>query len=142
MTERTVFKKALKLMGNHFEISAVSDNETWANERIDAGIREIQRIEKLLTTFSEESETSLINRYAGMAPVNVSRETFELIERSLRISRVTQGSFDISYGSIDKRLWNFDTNMKALPDKETAKKWFVSSITGILFLMMKTAQCF
>lgn len=122
MTERTVFKKALKLMGNHFEISAVSDNETWANERIDAGIREIQRIEKLLTTFSEESETSLINRYAGMAPVNVSRETFELIERSLRISRVTQGSFDISYGSIDKRLWNFDTNMKALPDKETAKK--------------------
>jgi len=122
MTERTVFKKALKLMGNHFEISAVSDNETWANERIDAGIREIQRIEKLLTTFNEESETSLVNRYAGMAPVTVSRETFDLIERSLRISRVTQGSFDISYGSIDKRLWNFDTNMKALPDKETAKK--------------------
>ena len=122
MTERTVFKKALKLMGNHFEISAVSDNETWANERIDAGIREIQRIEKLLTTFNEESETSLVNRYAGMAPVTVSRETFDLIERSLRISRVTQGSFDISYGSIDKRLWNFDTNMKVLPDKETAKK--------------------
>ena len=122
MTERTVFKKALKLMGNHFEISAVSDNEITANQSIDAGIHEIQRIEKLLTTFNEESETSLINRYAGMAPVAVSRETFELIERSIRISRVTQGSFDISYGSIDKRLWNFDTNMKALPDKETAKK--------------------
>ncbi len=122
MTERTVFKKALKLMGNHFEISAVSDNEITANQSIDAGIYEIQRIEKLLTTFNEESETSLINRYAGMAPVAVSRETFELIERSIRISRVTQGSFDISYGSIDKRLWNFDTNMKALPDKETAKK--------------------
>ena len=122
MIEQTVFKKGLKLMGNHFEISAVSDDESWANERIDAGIHEIQRIEKLLTTFNEESETSLINRYAGMAPVTISRETFELIERSLRISRLTQGSFDISYGSIDKRLWNFDTNMKALPDKETAKK--------------------
>src|SRR5664279_249138 len=122
MTERSVFKKGLKLMGNHFEISAVSDNEAWANERIDAGVQEIQRIEELLTTFDEESETSLINRYAGMSPVKVSRETFELIERSLRISRLTQGSFDISYGSIDKRLWNFDTNMKAFPDKETAKK--------------------
>jgi len=122
MIEQTVFKKGLKLMGNHFEISAVSDNEAWANECIDAGIHEIQRIEKLLTTFNEDSETSLINRYAGMAPVTVSRETFELIERSLRISKLTQGSFDISYGSIDKRLWNFDTNMKALPDKETAKK--------------------
>ena len=122
MTEKAVFKKSLKLMGNHFEISAVSDNEVWANKSIDAGIFEIQRIEKLLTTFNEESETSLINRYAGMTPVTVSRETFDLIERSLRISRLTQGSFDISYGSIDKRLWNFDTNMKALPDNETAKK--------------------
>ena len=122
MIEQNVFKKGLKLMGNHFEISAVSDNKAWANECIDAGIHEIQRIEKLLTTFNEDSETSFINRYAGMAPVTVSRETFELIERSLRISKLTQGSFDISYGSIDKRLWNFDTNMKALPDKETAKK--------------------
>ncbi len=109
-------------MGNHFEISAVSDNEDRAGEFIDAGIKEIQRIEKLLTTFNEESETSLINKYAGLSPVSVSRETFDIIERSIRISRVTQGSFDITYGSIDKRLWNFDVNMTALPDKETARK--------------------
>ena len=122
MSEQTVFKKGLKLMGNHFEISVVANNEAWAMERIDAGVQEIQRIEQLLTTFNENSETSLVNRYAGASPVNVSQETFSIIERSLRISRITQGSFDISYGSIDKRLWNFDTNMKALPDKETAKR--------------------
>lgn len=122
MNVPAVFKKALKLMGNHFEISAVSDNEGVAGEFIDAGIKEIQRIEKLLTTFHEESETSLINKYAGLSPVSVSRETFDIIERSIRISRVTQGSFDITYGSIDKRLWNFDVNMKELPDKETARK--------------------
>jgi thiamine biosynthesis lipoprotein len=122
MSEQIVFKKGLKLMGNHFEISVVANNEAWAFERIDAGVQEIQRIEKLLTTFNENSETSLINRYAGASPVTVSRETFSIIERSIRISRITQGSFDISYGSIDKRLWNFDTNMKALPDKETAKR--------------------
>lgn len=109
-------------MGNHFELSAVSDDETQAVEFINTGIKEIQRIEKLLTTFNEESETSLINKYAGLSPVSVSRETFDLIERSIRISRVTQGSFDITYGSIDKRLWNFDVNMTALPDKETAKQ--------------------
>lgn len=109
-------------MGNHFEISAVADNEKRAFEYIDAGIHEIQRIEKLLTTFNETSETSLINLNAGIAPVTVSTETFSIIERSIRISRLTQGAFDISYGSIDKRLWNFDTQMKALPDKETAKR--------------------
>jgi thiamine biosynthesis lipoprotein len=122
MIEEVVFKKALKLMGNNFEISAVGFDEKKANEQIDAGIYEIQRIEKLLTTFNENSETSLINRNAGIEPVKVSQETYSIIERSLRISRLTQGAFDISYGSIDKRLWNFDTTMKALPDKETAKK--------------------
>ena len=52
-------------MGNHFQISAVAEEEEWAHECIDAGILEIQRIEKLLTTFSEESETALINQNAG-----------------------------------------------------------------------------
>jgi thiamine biosynthesis lipoprotein len=122
MLKKTVYKKTMKLMGNHFEISAVADNEAWAHERIDAGVREIQRIEKLLTTFSDTSETSLINRNAGIAPVPVSRETLNIIERSIRLSGITQGAFDITYGSVDKRLWNFDTTMKALPSRETAKK--------------------
>lgn len=120
--EQRVFKKACKLMGNKFELSAVSDDETWAGAVIDAGISEIQRIEKLLTTFSNDSETSLINQYAGIVPVKVSEETFNLIQRSIRISSVTQGAFDITYGSIDKRLWNFDQTMTSLPDRETAKQ--------------------
>ncbi len=122
MSATVVFKKGTKLMGNHFEISVVAEDEAWATERINGCIAEIQRIEKLLTTFNDESETSLINRNAGIAPVKVSAETFSLIERAIQISRLTQGAFDLSYGSVDKRLWNFDTEMKALPDKETAKR--------------------
>ena len=109
-------------MGNLFQLSAIGDNEDWAYECIDAGIDEIRRIEKLLTTYNEESETALINRNAGIKPVAVCEETFNIIERSIKISRVTQGAFDITYGSVDKRLWNFDSNLLALPDKITAKK--------------------
>jgi FAD:protein FMN transferase len=122
MSERTVFRREMKLMGNRFEISAVATDEHWATERIDAAVEEIRRIERLLTTYDEGSETNLINRNAGIAPVVVSPETFGLIERSIRISAVTQGAFDISYGSVDKRLWNFDQQMRELPDKELARK--------------------
>jgi FAD:protein FMN transferase len=122
MSEKTVFSKSLKLMGNRFQISAVAENEAWANERIDAAIREIQRIEKLLTTFNDCSETNLINKNAGMEQVRVSQETFDIIERSIRISCITQGAFDISYGSADKRFWNFDTTMRSLPDKKAARQ--------------------
>jgi thiamine biosynthesis lipoprotein len=119
---REVFHKSLKLMGNRFQLSAVGETEEWAADCIDAGIAEISRIEKLLTTFNEESETALINRKAGIEPVAVSREIFALIQRSVRISQATQGSFDITYGSVDKRLWNFDTNLNSLPDAATASK--------------------
>jgi len=122
MNSQAVYHKTLKLMGNRFQLSAVGDSEEWAYDCIDAGIIEIRRIEKLLTTFSEESETALINRNAGIKPVCVSRETFGIIERSIRISQITQGAFDITYGSADKRLWNFDTNLNSLPDAQTAKK--------------------
>lgn len=109
-------------MGNRFQLSVVGEDEGWANVCIDAGISEIQRIEKLLTTYNEESETAQINLQAGIQPVAVSEETFSIIERSIRISRITQGAFDITYGSVDKRLWNFDTQLSTLPDKETACK--------------------
>jgi len=122
MSDPLVFKKGCKLMGNRFELTVVAEEEDWANERIEAGIAEIQRIERLLTTFSDDSETNRVNQNAGIMPVAVSRETFSLVERSLRISALTQGAFDITYGSIDKRLWNFDQNMTALPDKATAKE--------------------
>ena len=92
-----------------------------ANQHIDAAINEIRRIEKLLTTFSEESQTNLINRNAGIKPVNVDWEIFDLIERSLRISRITDGYFDISYGGIDKSFWNFDKEMRELPNPELIK---------------------
>ena len=117
-----IFKVATLLMGNQFEISAVSDNEQNANRIINAGLDEIKRIEKLLTTFQDSSETNLINRNAGIEPVRVSEEIFNLIERSIKISSITQGAFDITYGSIDKSLWNFDTQMKSLPDKQTARE--------------------
>jgi thiamine biosynthesis lipoprotein len=122
MGDLLVFKRACKLMGNRFELSVVADNEEWADEKIEAGINEIQRIERLLTTFSDDSETNRVNRNAGIMPVKVSTETLNLIERSIRISEITQGAFDITYGAIDKRLWNFDQDMTSLPDSETAKK--------------------
>jgi FAD:protein FMN transferase len=115
-------KRTMKLMGNSFEISIAAEREDWADARIDEAVAEISRIEALLTTFKDSSQTFQINENAGIKPVKVDREVYDLIQRSLKISNLTQGAFDITYGSIDKRFWNFDTKMTTLPDAETAKK--------------------
>lgn len=109
-------------MGNNFTITVVAKNNATAQIHIDDAVKEIKRIEKLLTTFSPDSQTNLINENAGIQAVKVDREVYELIERSVAISKITQGAFDITYGSIDKSLWNFDKQMKTLPSKEAALK--------------------
>src|SRR5688572_12729854 len=121
ITVSKLHQRCLKLMGNRFELTVVSEDAAWAQARIDDGIAEVMRIEKLLTTFSESSQANKINAMAGIEPVAVDQEVYDLIERSLRISDLTQGAFDITYGSIDKRLWNFDKTMTALPDPLVAK---------------------
>lgn len=117
-----LLKQGTKLMGNHFEFSIVGPDKKWCEEKLNLAIQEIQRIERLLTTFSNDSITSLINENAGIKPVAVPEEVFALIQRCQMLSRITQGAFDISYGGIDKKFWNFDVKMTSLPDPEAAKK--------------------
>lgn len=108
-------RKALKLMGCGFEVSAVADNDSIAWRAINAGILEIQRIERLISSWDEASQTSEINRMAGVKPVKVDKELFDLIYRAKKISGLTQGAFDISFASMDK-IWVFDRAEKPLPD--------------------------
>lgn len=124
MISETAFqcKRVTKLMGNRFEFTLIVDDVIFGENAIDLAIEEIKRIEELLSTFKENSQTNQINDAAGLAPVRVDLEVLELIERSKKISTITDGAFDISYGSIDKSLWNFDVNMKALPDATVALK--------------------
>ena len=115
-------KRIEKLMGNCFEFTVIAQNEAEADKFLEAAVKETQRIEQKLTTYNQQSETILINENAGISPVKVSKETYRLIERSIKISHLTQGAFDITYGSIDKRFWNFDTKMTELPHPDEAKK--------------------
>lgn len=116
------FKKNIRLMGNQFEFTLIDENENNANETFEIAIQEIKRIETLLTTFSDTSITYKINENAGISAVSVDDEVFQLLKRCQFISKITQGAFDISYGSLDKRFWNFDLNMTSLPDPKVAKK--------------------
>jgi thiamine biosynthesis lipoprotein len=120
MAQPVAVNRILKLMGNRFEFTVIAENQQDGDLAIDAAIQEVKRIELLLTTFSHLSQTSLINENAGLLAVKVDLEVLHLIERSLRISAITDGAFDITYGSIDKRLWNFDPHMTSLPDEQTA----------------------
>lgn len=113
-----IFKETLKLMGSRFDITVVADDKPTATIYIQDAINEIKRIENLISSWDPNSQTSEINRNAGIRAVNVDRELFDLIARSLSISKITDGAFDISYASMDK-VWFFDGSMTEMPSKAT-----------------------
>ena len=122
MHSQILSNRVLKLMGNRFEFTVIAENKEIGNQAIDQAIAEVKRIEELLSTFKKSSQANEINDQAGIKPVKVDREVLQLISRANKISAITDGAFDITYGSIDKSLWNFDLKMTSLPDQETALK--------------------
>lgn len=114
------YSEHVRLMGNHFVFTACHENENLCKQAVLAGMQEVRRIESILSTYQEESYTSRVNRHAGIRPVEVPVEMIQLVKRSKKISALTKGAFDISYGGIDKDFFNFNQNMVALPDPKKA----------------------
>ncbi|PKP25375.1 MAG: thiamine biosynthesis protein ApbE [Bacteroidetes bacterium HGW-Bacteroidetes-2] len=115
------FQKTTKLMGSRFDITVVANNEAEGNSFIAMAINEISRIEKLISSWDTDSQTSDINRNAGIQEVKVDPELFDLIDRSIKISKLTDGAFDISFASMDK-IWKFDGSMTEKPTDEAIAK--------------------
>lgn len=104
-------------MGSDFEITIVEKNDSEANRLINIAIKEISRIESLISSWDKNSQTTLINYNSGIKPVKVDTELFNLISRSIKVSNLSQGAFDISYASLDK-VWFFDKKMQKMPSDD------------------------
>jgi FAD:protein FMN transferase len=117
----TEFRIIRKLMGSIFELIVVTDNEQEADNFFEAGLNEIRRIENLLSEFIETSEISAINRNAGIKPVIVPDEVYDLLTRCKQLHKVTQGAFDITVGPL-KNLYNFRNQQFDFPSLYNIKK--------------------
>ncbi len=114
------FKRTMKLMGSRFDITVVAKDPIEGEEYINLAVSEITRIEKLISSWDPNSQTSEINKNAGVQPVKVDAELFNLIQRGIGISTLTDGAFDISYASMDN-IWKFDGSMTEMPEEATIK---------------------
>src|SRR2546426_10437862 len=92
-------------MGTLVELPAVAPGDVIAQSALTAGFQEIRRLENMLSTWIETSELSRVNQAAGLEPIGVSAETFDLLRRALEVAEYTEGGFNIAIGPA-VRLWN------------------------------------
>jgi thiamine biosynthesis lipoprotein len=114
-------KRTLSMLGSPFEMIVEAKDIPEADGYIDMAVAEVSRVEHLISDWIPTTPISEVNRNAGIKPVKVPQEVFDLVKRSIRISELTSGAFDISYASMDK-IWKFDGSMKTMPSPEEIKQ--------------------
>jgi thiamine biosynthesis lipoprotein len=121
--QRHLVRRGFSAMGTEVSFAVLSDDDEGAARAIQAAFDEIKRIENLMTTWRDDSEVSRINQQAGVAPVQVSPETLEVIEASQHASKISNGAFDITFYAM-RGLWKFDEDLepKVPPADEIRKR--------------------
>lgn len=94
------FAERIDLMGTSVSVELWHEDDVVGQRLVSEVIAEYRRIDALMSTYKESSEISRVNARAAAAPLQISTELFDLIDRSLEISRRSNGAFDISYESV------------------------------------------
>ena len=95
------------------------DSTQQAQALIQLVEQEMFRIDKQMSPYKDKSELSLVNREAGHKEVSISDELFNLLKTAKDISKISEGSFDLTYASIG---YQYNYRNKKRPDQKTIDK--------------------
>jgi FAD:protein FMN transferase len=88
------------IMGTRCAVELWSDDRAKGEAAIASVFADMHRIDRLMSTWKEDTEISLVNREAGKHPVKIGTELFKLLQVSVQYSELTRGAFDITYASV------------------------------------------
>ena len=112
------YTDARPMLGTEVRVYFWHDDEARGQAIIEEIFNEVERINSLMSTYVESSRISEINRRAADEPVFAGEELFQLIRRSLDISVLTRGAFDITYDSVGQ---HYDFRERRRPDDATVE---------------------
>ena len=117
-SELKLIKQTRMIMGTFAEVSVYSNNEKAAGKAINAALDEMERMDRIMSNYKNDSELSNLNRKAAKSPVPCSAEILDVIEQSQYYSELSDGALDITISPI-VALWGFFDEKWHIPsDKE------------------------
>jgi thiamine biosynthesis lipoprotein len=102
------------VMGTFARVVAVAKDSSVANSAVEAAFAELQNVDEVMSDYKSDSEISAVNRDAYKSPVKVSRPTFEVLQRAIYFSELSDGAFDITVGPLVD-LWRQAAESNSVP---------------------------
>src|SRR3972149_3192445 len=109
------FSETRLLMGTVVEVIVIADNESVARKSIAEAFSAMERVDRLMSNFKEDSDISRINKGAGSKAVAVDSDVVEVIKKSIYYSEISDGAFDITIGGVEE-LYKFEDKGR-MPEK-------------------------
>jgi thiamine biosynthesis lipoprotein len=120
-------------MGCLFEIYLHGDDPERLQGVAEEALAAVERLDRQLSHYRDDSDTARINALAGSEWVRVEPGLYRLLERCNFLSHVTQGAFDITTGALEKG-WGFYRGEGHIPsDDEISTLLSQTSIKQLRF---------
>ncbi|HEV2702163.1 MAG TPA: FAD:protein FMN transferase [Steroidobacteraceae bacterium] len=99
------------IMGTRCDVELWTEDRLKGEAAISAVFDEMRRIDNEFSTFKPQSEVSRVNDLAAKSPMRISKELFDLIQTSIDYSKLTRGTFDITYASVGY-MYNYPEHVR------------------------------
>ncbi|MBW3600773.1 MAG: FAD:protein FMN transferase [Planctomycetes bacterium] len=126
-TALTRFQQARPHMGTQFGIALYAPDAETASKAFEAAFSRIGELDDRLSDYDATSELSRLSGASPtQAPVPISKDLWKVLAASQKLSRRTDGAFDVTVGPLTS-LWRNARREKELPDDERLKHALTST---------------
>ena len=101
-----LLKQTRMIMGTFAEVSVYSNDEKTAGKAIEEALDEMERMDRIISNYKNDSVLSQLNKKAVKSPVPCHKELLDVIVQSQYYSELSSGAFDVTISPI-VALWGF-----------------------------------
>ena len=102
-------------MGTIFHIEMYAADSAQASKAAEAAFARAEELEQIMSNYRADSELMSLARQGAAAPFPVSSDLYDVLAKSLWVSDLSHGLFDVSVGPLVE-LWRDARKTKRLPD--------------------------
>jgi len=137
-SQQPPYREARLLMGTLNEIQVFDLPKAQAKEAVSRAFDAMNKVDQLMSHYKETSEISQIKHLKSLESMPVSEETFTVLKRSQDFSKMTEGAFDITIGTLIKRWGFYHREERDLPTKKELKQILTQTGSNQFDLVLST----
>ncbi len=112
-----------------------------SEEILDKVFNRILEIENLVSINKENTELVNLNKNSGVKPVKLSETTYDIIDKGIYYSQMSQGGYDVTIGPLVK-LWSIGLPEEKVPTNEEIEETIKNIDYSKVIMNDKTKEVF